>query len=473
MLGQVALAVGDRGHQELVGHGAQHGEHQKGGGELVPPRALPARHSPPQSPAASGHDKPGGKPGVDGQLAPQPAPSAEAACKGEPGMGVIQIGEVVGPDKAGVGHGHVQLFQVVARMGEVEEQQVKFGYLGEIFFELLALTGGGHPVHVVVGVGVLRHILRQAQVGEVLLSLLRGGVLENAVEHGVVVGLVVHPAGEGEVHRPQHRHAGHSAAAQPLPVFRLRPEEEDRTHAQSAQGGHRQVDELAPAVHHAGEEVPPGVPAQSAPARQQPQAKDRHGQQAQHLYRLAVQGVEIGDVPLVAQDKEDGQLCQQVAPQGGQPEGAEQQEQQPGITQQVDEAQHLDVVGVQALAGEHVEGQVSRQGGPDKHQMDGGVGGGVVQVEEQVPQLLTGGVPLKDHAEGVLIHKGAGALGIVQGVGAQHTAEIPVVGQARSAPRKEHQGHDDCRQSGQQEGAESVIEWKSLSLHTSPRWKWR
>ena len=76
---------------------------------------------------------------------------------------------------------------------------------------------------------------------------------------------------------------------------------------------------------------------------QQPQAEHRHGQQAQHLHRLAVQGVEVGDISLVAQDEEDGQLHQQVAPQGGQPEGAEQQEQQPGVAQQIDEAQHLDV----------------------------------------------------------------------------------------------------------------------------------
>ena len=43
MLGQIPLAVGDDGHEELVGHGAQEGEHQNGRLEpalFVPSAAL-------------------------------------------------------------------------------------------------------------------------------------------------------------------------------------------------------------------------------------------------------------------------------------------------------------------------------------------------------------------------------------------------------------------------------------------------
>ena len=286
-----------------------------------------------------------------------------------------------------MGHGHVQLLEEAAGVPQVEEEKVELGDLGEVGAELGALPGGGRPVHIVVGVRVLRHVRRKAQVGEVLLPLFGGGILQHAVKDGVVVGLVVHPAGQGEIDRAQNGDAEHAADDEPPPPPPAGAEEEHRPQAQNAQNGHGDVDELAPAVHHAGEKEEGGVHHEPPPAREAPQGEDRHGQQAQHLHALAVEGVKVGDVPLVAEDRHHQQLDEQVHPGPLQPEGAEEEEEQAGIAQEIDEAQHLDMVGIQRAARQQVERQVPRQGGPDEDQVNGGIGPGVLQGEEEAAEL--------------------------------------------------------------------------------------
>ena len=369
-------------------------------------------------------------------------------------MGVVQVGEVEGPHPAAVGHGHVQLLEEVDGVAQVEQEHVHLAHLGEALLVHRVLPGLAGQGGVVVGVGVLGQLLGQAQVLQESGFLLGGGVLEHPVEHGVVVGGFVHPTGDGEVHPGQNHRAEGGAAQGPLPAFAGPQQGQGPAQTEGAQGPHRQVCQLAPAVEETPGQKPQAVAPPAAPAGEAPQGEHPHGQEAHHLDGLAVEGVEVGGVALVAEDKEGEELDGQVGPPTLELEGAEQEEQQPRPAQGVDGPQHLDVVHRQLLAGEEIEGQVAQQGQAHEHQVDGGVGADAVQAEEEVCELFQGGVPLEHHAEGVLVDEPGVVYRPGQGVGGHHPAVVAVVGQADAAPGKEGEG--DHRQ-GQQRQHPGVV----------------
>ena len=202
-------------------------------------------------------------------------------------------------------------------MGQIKKQQIHLGQLGKILLELGAAPGGGRPRYIVGSIRVLRHILRQTQIRHILPGLIRLGILKHPVKHGIIIGLIVHPAGQGDVDCPQYYDACSGPSAQPQAVFFLHSEQEYRSHPYGTQRGHRDIDKLAPAVHHAGEKIPADIPARTPTFHKNPQGEHHHSQQPQHLYRLAVQRIKIGHIALVTQDKNDGALDQQIAPQIG------------------------------------------------------------------------------------------------------------------------------------------------------------
>ena len=68
--------------------------------------------------------------------------------------------------------------------------------------------------------------------------------------------------------------------------------------------------------------------------------------------------------------------------------GGEQKQKQTGIAQQIDDAKHLNMIGIHALSRHQIDRQVAHQRRPDKNHVNGGIRLDLLGGKQQIPQLL-------------------------------------------------------------------------------------
>ena len=353
-------------------------------------------------------------------------------------VAAVVVGEIVGPHKSGAVDGNRQLFQQQRGVTQIEQAHIQLAYM-ESVPQLRGEYRLRHAQNIVIGARQ-KGVVREPEFLRVCLGIFLRHVFKRAEKHGVVVGLLGHPRGHDSHHGTEnHQCCGWNDGRQKTS---LSPEREQKGNADADNGNQRRRDvgELRPTVKQ-GRKAEQSEPQHTVPLAQQTDERDRHGQHSDDLHRLAVKGIEVGDISHVAEHNQHRQLDGQINRHTGQSESVKQAPQQQCVEDTVQHAQisqRIDPSVARQLADS--KGQHHR--GADKQMVDGRIVVKELCGKKQVLELFQRRGALQCNLIARQKEKGGVPVDILEMIGVNHPIKIAVVGKPDHLTRVQRAKHD-------------------------------